>query len=201
MEHLTSWLEEKGILSSPDPQSGHSLVKETVNLVVAFYESDSSMPGKKDFVSVKDEYGRSKSSIDISSKINSQVRIGFSKFRPQHCVLAEASGTQSVCVCTIHQNVKLMLHGVKLQELTTEEDIPLSNYHYCIAQMICNPSIPECYFGECNFCPGIEGLMETLWINASLTMLFTTFMKLALLTSNKRMGSKCYELFLNKIIW
>ena len=38
-------------------------------------------------------------------------KIGFSKFaglRPKHCVLAGASGTHSVCVSTIHQNVKLM---------------------------------------------------------------------------------------------
>ena len=42
-------------------------------------------------------------------------KIGFSKFselRPQHCVLAGASGTHAVCVCTIHQNVKLMMIGV-----------------------------------------------------------------------------------------
>ena len=173
-------VKEKGILSSPDPQPGHSLVKETVNLVVAFYESDSSsrmMPGKKDFVSVKGEYGRSHiqkrlilSNLkelyrDFKQK-NPHVRIGFSKFaelRPKHCVLAGASGTHSVCVCTIHQNVKLMLHGVKLQELTTGEDLPQSSYHHCIAQIICNPPLPECYFGECNFCPGIEGLKETLF--------------------------------------
>ena len=43
-------------------------------------------------------------------------RIGFSKFadvRPKHCVLAGASGTYSVCVCTIHQTVKLMMVGGK----------------------------------------------------------------------------------------
>lgn len=33
------------------------------------------------------------------------LKIGFSKFaelRPRYCVLAGASGTHSVCVCTIH---------------------------------------------------------------------------------------------------
>jgi len=37
-------------------------------------------------------------------------KIGFSKFAdlcPKHCVLAGASGTHAVCVCTIHQNIKL----------------------------------------------------------------------------------------------
>ena len=34
-------------------------------------------------------------------------KIGFSRFAelfPKHCVLAGASGTHAVCVCTIHQN-------------------------------------------------------------------------------------------------
>ena len=47
-------------------------------------------------------------------------KIGFSKFAelyPQHCVLAEASGTHAVCVCTIHQNVKLMMTGGKIADL------------------------------------------------------------------------------------
>ena len=38
--------------------------------------------------------------------------IGFSKFaelRPKHCVLAGVSGNHSVCICTYHQNVKLMM--------------------------------------------------------------------------------------------
>ena len=54
--------------------------------------------------------------------------VGFSKFaklRPKHCVLAGASGTHAVCVCTIHQNVKLMMVGGKIAELTADEDIPL----------------------------------------------------------------------------
>ena len=41
------------------------------------------------------------------------LKIGFSKFaelRPKQCVLAGSSGTHCVCVCTIHQNVKLMLN-------------------------------------------------------------------------------------------
>ena len=50
-------VEEKGILSLPDPVRGPSLLQETVEIVCAFYESDDVsrvMPGK-DFVSVKKE--------------------------------------------------------------------------------------------------------------------------------------------------
>ena len=48
------------------------------------------------------------------------IKVGFSKFAyllPPHCVLADASGTQSVCVCTIYQNVKLLFQTSKLGDL------------------------------------------------------------------------------------
>ena len=74
-------------------------------------------------------------------------KVGFSKFaelRPKHCVLAGASGTHSVCVCTIHQNVKLMVLAVELRELPT--------YHHYIAKILCNLPLPGCYLGDCSFC-------------------------------------------------
>ena len=55
-------------------------------------------------------------------------KIGFSKFAelyPQHFVLAEASGTHAVCVCTIHQNVKQMMIGGKIADLSAYDNIPL----------------------------------------------------------------------------
>ena len=169
----------KGILSSPDPRPGHTLAKRTVDCVVDFYESDSSsrmMPGKKDFVSVKGKHGRvhvQKRLIlcnlkelyqDFKQKYPTE-HIGFSKFaelRPKHCILAGATGTHSVCVCTIHQNVKLMLHGVNRQELTSSDDTTLTSYRHCLSKMICNPPLPKCYFGDCNLCPRIEPLRDHL---------------------------------------
>lgn len=41
----------------------------------------------------------------------------FAKFRPMYCILAGASGTHSVCVCTILQTCKLMLGAINLKEL------------------------------------------------------------------------------------
>ena len=72
-------------------------------------------------------------------------KVGFSKFaalRPEHCVLAGASGTHSVCVCTIHQNIKLMSFEMQIPELPT--------YHHCLAKIMCNPPHARCYFGECD---------------------------------------------------
>ena len=140
---VKSLVKEKGILSLPDPKPGHSLPQETAHLVVAFYESDESsriMPGKKDFMSIKDAGGRRHIQIQLVlcnlKELNQHfkdkhpsVKIGFSKFaelRPRYCVLAGASGTHSVCVCTIHQNVKLMILGAKLPKLSLKLIITFS---------------------------------------------------------------------------
>lgn len=45
---------------------------------------------------------------------NPGIKIGFTKFcclRPAHCILANAGGTHVVCVCPIHENMKLMTSG------------------------------------------------------------------------------------------
>ena len=76
-------------------------------------------------------------------------KIGFSKFAelyPQHFVLAEASGTHAVCVCTIHQNVKQMMIGGKIADLSAYDNIPLKEYSHCPVKIICNPPQPDCYF-------------------------------------------------------
>ena len=164
-------VEERGILSLPGPLRGPSLPSETVDTVCAFYEFDDIsrvMPGKKDFVSVKKEGKRQhvqkrlvlSNLREIYCEFKERFpdrKIGFSKFaelRPKHCVLAGASGTHTVCVCTIHQNVKLMSLEMQIPELPT--------YHHCLAKTMCNPPHPRCYLGECDACPGIEALKEEL---------------------------------------
>ena len=164
-------VKEKGVLSLPSPKPGPSLPPETVEMVHVFYESDEIsrvMPGKKDFVSVKLEGKRMHVQKRLVLNYLREVyhefkekfpdrKIGFSKFaelRPKHCILAGASGTHSVCVCTIHQNVKLMMYVMQLSDLPT--------YHHCLARIMCNPPLPKCYLGECDVCPGVAKLMEEL---------------------------------------
>ena len=133
------------------------------------------MPGRKDFVSVKQDERRvhvqkrlilsNLREVYQSFKVKFPTeKVGFSKFaelRPKHCILAGASGTHSVCVCTIHQNVKLMMLGGKLPDLTEHSDIP-TTYHNCLARIICNPPLPGCYLSTCNSCPGITRLRDDL---------------------------------------
>jgi hypothetical protein len=68
----------------------------------------------------------------------------------------------SVCICTIHQNVKLMLARLKLSQLTTDSDAHLSSYHQCLTIMICNPPMKSCFFSECKECPGPLKVKEML---------------------------------------
>ena len=94
-----------------------------------------------------------------------EERIGFSKFaslRPKHCILAGASGTHSVCVCTYHQNVKLMLHGARLSEMVGSDSSLFKSYDHCIARVICNPPQPKCYLNECRQCPGVATIKASL---------------------------------------
>ena len=81
-------------------------------------------PGKKDCVSVKLPDGTKEKMqkrlllsnlrevyIHFKSEYP-DTTIGFSTFallRPKWCVPVGSSGTHNVCVCTYHQNVKLML--------------------------------------------------------------------------------------------
>ena len=111
------------------------------------------MSGMKDFVSFKQLDGKRvhiKKRLILSNlqelfknfkEKHPAASIGFSKFAelwPKHCILAGASGTHFVCVCTIHQNIKLMLHTFKLPS-------PFTTYQECLAWLMCNPATPGCH--------------------------------------------------------
>ena len=84
--------------------------------------------------------------------------IGFSKFselRPKWCVTVGSAGTHSVCVCTIHQNVKLMLAACQIND----------DYKELICKMVCAIESKDCMHGRCEKFPGPERLIEFL-VNA-----------------------------------
>ena len=99
-------VKDQGILSSPNPKHGSSLLSQaTISLVQVFYELDEVsriMPGKKDFVSIRkgDQRAHIQKRLMLSNlkEVYQQFKekhptdkIGFSKFadlRPKHCILA-----------------------------------------------------------------------------------------------------------------
>ena len=88
-------------------------------------------------------------------KAKHPCKIGFSKFcelRPKWCIMVGARGTHSVCVCTQHQNVKLM--SACLGHKVT--------YHTLIQKLVCEETNKTCMLHRCNNCPGEAGLLAFL---------------------------------------
>ena len=122
-------------------------------MVKAFCEDDEfsqQIPGKKDYISVSHNTHTQKRLIlsnlnelyaNFKSKYAS-TSIGFSKFCelwPKWCVLTGSSGTDSVCVCTYHQNMKLLLAPLNV----TYEEFSL---------IVCDINNKECMVHRCPNC-------------------------------------------------
>jgi hypothetical protein len=158
--------QEKGILAIPDPKKGKTLSENTVKLVTDFYENDENsrvLPGTKDRVSIKKNVYMQKRLIlsnlrELYSSFKWEypdLKVGFSKFcnlRPKWCILAGSAGTHTVCVCSIHQNVKLLLDAVKIKE----------SYKDLIKMLVCNVEDSDCMLRHCDKCPSNDALIEHL---------------------------------------
>lgn len=110
------------------------------------------MPGKKDFVSVSRNVHKQKRLIlcnlkELFSAFREkfpEAKVSFSKFcslRPKWCVLAGGAGTHSVCVCTMHQNIKLLLAPIG------------ANYKELMQLIVCDLANRECMVQRCAHCP------------------------------------------------
>ena len=148
-----------------EPKKGKSLPSETLSAVKMFYHDEEysrQLPGKKDFVSVSKNVHVQKRLIlcnlkELHSAFKSKhptLQVGFSKFcslRPKWCIVAGASGTHSVCVCTIHQNIKLLLSPINL------------NYKDLLKFIVCDLDKKECMVKRCPQCPATtDSLIEQL---------------------------------------
>lgn len=170
---------ERGFGSSPDPRPSRTLCDDVVSHVVEFYCSDEIsriMPGQKDFVTLRDVDGSKhqvqkrlvlcdlKEAYAAFKQQHPNDKIGFTKFaelRPKQCILAGPTGTHTVCVCKIHQNVKLMLVAVSSICQTFKR-----TYHDLIKQISCDSPNPLCHLGDCSSCPSFDVVtheMESLF--------------------------------------
>ena len=134
------------------------------------------MPGKKDCVTILQNgeqmkiqkrlvLGNLRELYQQFKPSNPERKVGFSKFAmlcPKECVLARSNGTISVCICTTHNNVKLIMTGSKMDNVTGNEEVLLKHYSHATAMLMCNPALPSCHLGTCECCPGIESLNEVL---------------------------------------
>lgn len=157
---------EKGFFAEPEPRKGKKLSPEVIVLVNSFYQSDEQsrvLPGMKDVVSLgKKQYEKKRLILSNLNEMfanfkweHPEIKIGFSKFctlRPKWCVLAGASGTHSVCVCTIHQNVILLIHAAQLEE----------SYHELQKLVLCEDVTQNCMLRRCEKCPSKSKLTTFL---------------------------------------
>lgn len=173
-------VEEKGVFSTPEIKPRNIILPDVVNTVKTFFETDEvsrCLPGIKDYISVKENgwkvkktkrllLGNLREVYSLFKERHEDVKIGLSKFcqlRPQNVILANASGSHNVCVCTKHQNVKLMLHALKLKKLTENSNgFEMETYKDCFEKMICNTASPMCYLGKCTECPGMDDFKNKL---------------------------------------
>lgn len=120
---------EQGILCTTRARSGHGISETDKQVVIDFFDSDDisrPMPGANDFVSEyrngsKEQVQKRllmmslKEAYMIFEERCQNVEIGFTLFtmlRPKHCRLLDSTGIHNVCVCTYHENVKLMLNSL-----------------------------------------------------------------------------------------
>lgn len=159
----------EGVLCTPKPKKGKTLSEEVKVIVKDFYydiDISREMPGMKDCVTVRDEHGRKEKKqkrlvLANLSEIHQafkekfpDVKVGFSKFaewRPRECVLAGSSGTHTVCVCTTHQNFKLMVYDSGLLPLTFNGKKIVTHKDFLTA-IKCDPPTEACHYRTCETC-------------------------------------------------
>lgn len=169
-------LSTAGAVTKPGPKKGCPLSDEIVNLVLNFFEdSDITrvMPGKNDCMTIRINgvkqtlqkrllLSTMKESYEEFKRRHCNIKVGFTKFsmlKPKNCVQLGSSGTHSVCVCTIHQNVKIMVANVNFAEIS---DNQFKTYKDCISFVLCETPQPECYMMNCSSCPGIDRFKNKL---------------------------------------
>ena len=161
---------EKCILGIPDSIHRHGLSDELLARVKLFYEEDQiswMCAGKKHFVTIKTSDGTKEHHQKrlILSNIREAYlqykstfpddKIGFSKLaelQPKWCRTVGQSGSHNVCVCTYHQNVKLMLSAVN----------PTLRYQVLREMCVCYVTRNNCMLNKCEDCPGFENVVDFL---------------------------------------
>ncbi|KAJ8666886.1 hypothetical protein QAD02_008548 [Eretmocerus hayati] len=167
----------KKIDTEPETESSRKLSNDVVKQVKSFFESDENsriMPGMSDTKCVKDSDGQKQylqkrlilfNLRELYPKFKVELpdlKIGisqFAEFRPPNCVFAGTSLTHVACVCVYHQNIKLMLEGLNISQLTSNI---IKDYKDCITKVICPDPTPQCHLNQCEKCPGVRPLMDEI---------------------------------------
>ena len=142
---------------------------EIIFYYIDWFEVSRSLPGAKDYKSVKDASGKhvhkQKSLLlmnltELYEKYKSKYpddKKGLSKFcflRPPQCITVGCRGTHSVCVCTIRQNTELMISDLPIGTPFTYRDI--------MSKLMCSLDSKLCTMHMCASCPNKDSLVSHL---------------------------------------
>ena len=169
-----------GMLAELPTNPGRSISDNTIEIVQKYYENDEisrMLPGEKDFVSMKAgnvHVHKQKRLIfmhlnelySVFKKDHPDITVGISKFcelRPNNCITVGSRDSHSVCVCKIHQNVKLMISALPLTDKLTHHDL--------LEVLVCNTESKSCMLHRCDNCPGISALQLFIESKLEETML------------------------------
>ena len=73
--------------------------------------------------------------------------------RPKWCISVASNGLHNVCVCAIHQNVKLMVNSLPIK----------IDYRELIDEIVCDRKSYTCMLRDCEQCPPKENLRNKLF--------------------------------------
>ena len=150
-----------GFLESPPCHRGRPFSVEIINLVLQIYQDDEFsrlLPGMKDCKSIvhgKEKKQKRLLMLTVAElyqvfkeryRDRDDIKIGISKFfslRPKWCITAGASGSHSVCCCTIHENVKLLCDCLD----------PGTTYKSLVSLAVCDTDNSKCMLLKCDDCP------------------------------------------------
>ena len=91
--------------------------------------------------------------------MNPEMKVSFSKFaslRPKWCITVRPKGSYSVCVCCIHQSVKLMLSAANLEKY----------YHDLLEMIVCDRDSKECMLH--NLIDNLLGFLRRIFLSNSM---------------------------------
>jgi len=153
-----------GILGKPIRKQRIGITDEVKLLVREAYEDDETsrvMPGAKDKVSLgKKTYAQKRLLLCsvkelfncfVTKHPEAKIKLtSFYSLKPKWCIQPGRSGTHTVCVCAIHQNVVLLCDAINQ---TYKDFFPF---------LVCNVQNKICMVHRCQNCPGIDGLQDKL---------------------------------------
>lgn len=93
-----------------------------------------------------------------------EIKISLTKFRemrPPYCILAGGKGSHNVCVCKIHQNLRLRYAGIKQTLLKKHIQFDKS-YRDSFNEMVCKESKSNCFLLNCQKCPGAKNVIKKI---------------------------------------